>query len=76
MTGSRQAARRTLLYIAVFPFSFYFGQVYSEATFLLFTVLAHYRYRPENRGRKVALLTLVACVAAGRKMRSPREKRG
>jgi hypothetical protein len=40
LTGSRPAARRAVLYIAVFPFSFYFGQVYSEATFLLWTVLA------------------------------------
>lgn len=28
----------------------------------LFTILAHFRYRPENRGRKVAMLTVIACV--------------
>jgi ABC-type transport system involved in cytochrome c biogenesis permease subunit len=28
----------------------------------LFTLLAHYRYRPEKRGRRVAVLTIVACA--------------
>lgn len=37
--------------------------VTTAIAWFLFTVLAHYRYRPENRGRKVALLTLFACAA-------------
>jgi hypothetical protein len=39
LTGSREAARRTVLYIAVFPFSIYYTRVYTEALFLLVTVL-------------------------------------
>jgi hypothetical protein len=38
--GSRQIARRTVVYIAVFPWSFFMGRVYSESVFLLTTVLA------------------------------------
>ena len=34
--------------------------VTSCVAWLLFTVLAHYRYQPENRGRKVAVLTIIA----------------
>lgn len=30
---------------------------------LILTVLAHNRHRPEHRGRRVAVLTLIACVA-------------
>ena len=40
LTGRREAARLTVLYITVFPFSFYFAHVYSESLFLLWTVLA------------------------------------
>jgi hypothetical protein len=40
LTGTREAARRTVFYIAVFPFSIYFTRVYTEALFLLLTVLA------------------------------------
>jgi Mannosyltransferase (PIG-V) len=40
LTGSREAARRTILYIAVFPFSIYFTRVYTEGLFLLLTVLS------------------------------------
>jgi hypothetical protein len=40
LTGSRPVAQRTILYLAVFPFSFYFTRVYTEALFLLVTVLA------------------------------------
>lgn len=29
---------------------------------LIFTILVHYRHRPENRGRRVAILTIVACA--------------
>lgn len=36
----REAARRTVLYVAVFPFSFFFTRVYTESLFLLVSVLA------------------------------------
>lgn len=36
--------------------------VLTMIAWLLFTLLAHYRFRPEKRGRKVALLTIVACI--------------
>ena len=38
--GSRQVAQRTILYLAVFPFSLFFTRVYTESVFLLTTVLA------------------------------------
>ena len=38
--GDREAARRTVLYVAVFPFSFFFTRVYTESLFLLLTILA------------------------------------
>jgi hypothetical protein len=38
-------ARRAVLLTAIFPFSFFFGQVYTESTFLLFTVLGFYLFR-------------------------------
>jgi hypothetical protein len=38
--GSRQVARRTVLYITVFPWSLFMGRVYSESVFLLTSVLA------------------------------------
>jgi hypothetical protein len=40
ITGSPETARRAALYLAVFPFSFYFTRVYTEALFLLLTVTA------------------------------------
>jgi hypothetical protein len=40
VTGQREAARRTVLYIAVFPFSFAFGRVYAESLFLFMSVAA------------------------------------
>jgi len=36
--GDREAARRTLLYVAVFPFAYFFTDVYTESLFLLLTV--------------------------------------
>ena len=39
------AAERAAVYTAIFPFSFFFGAVYTESTFLLFTVLAFYGFR-------------------------------
>ena len=40
MLGSREAARRTVLYIVVFPWSLFMARVYSESLFLLTSVLA------------------------------------
>ena len=40
LLGSREVARRTVLLISVFPFSFFFTVVYTEALFLLLTLLA------------------------------------
>jgi hypothetical protein len=41
----RRTALRAVLLIAVFPFSYFFGEVYSESTFLLFAVLGFYGFR-------------------------------
>jgi hypothetical protein len=41
----RRRAERAVLLTAIFPFSFFFGAVYSESTFLLFTVLSFYCLR-------------------------------
>ena len=38
--GDRETARRTVLYVAVFPFAYFFTQVYTESLFLLLTVAA------------------------------------
>lgn len=38
--GSREIARRTVLYVAVFPWSLFLARVYAESVFLLTTVLA------------------------------------
>jgi hypothetical protein len=38
--GDRETARRTVLYVAVFPFACFFTQVYAESLFLLATVAA------------------------------------
>ena len=38
--GSRETARRAIIYLAVFPFSLFFTRVYTESIFLLTTVLA------------------------------------
>jgi len=45
--GSAAADRpgRAALLTAIFPFSFFFGAVYTERTFLLFAVLAFYAFR-------------------------------
>ena len=42
---SRVHARRAVLLATIFPFSFFFGVVYTESLFLLFTVLAFYGFR-------------------------------
>jgi mannosyltransferase PIG-V len=40
ISGSREAARRTIVYIVVFPWSLFLARVYSESVFLLTSVLA------------------------------------
>jgi hypothetical protein len=40
ITGDREAARRTVLYLAVFPFSLFFSRVYAESLFLLLSAQA------------------------------------
>jgi hypothetical protein len=40
MLGGRDEARRTVLYVAVFPFAYFFTQVYAESLFLLVSVAA------------------------------------
>jgi len=41
----RRRAERAVLLTAIFPFSFFFGAVYTESTFLVFTLLAFYGFR-------------------------------
>jgi hypothetical protein len=41
----RRRAERAVLLTMIFPFSFFFGEVYTESTFLLFTVLSFYCFR-------------------------------
>ena len=38
--GDRETARRTVLYVAVFPFAYFFTQVYTESLFLVTSVSA------------------------------------
>ena len=39
-SGDREVARRTVLYLAIFPFALFFTRVYAESVFLLTSVLA------------------------------------
>jgi hypothetical protein len=41
----RRRAERAVVLAAVFPFSFFFGMIYTEALFLLLAVLAFYAFR-------------------------------
>jgi mannosyltransferase PIG-V len=41
-------AERAALYISIFPFAFFFGVVYTESLFLLFTVLSFYGFRTRH----------------------------
>lgn len=41
----RHRAERAVLLTAIFPFAFFFGAVYTESTFLLFTLLSFYGFR-------------------------------
>jgi hypothetical protein len=43
-----EAALRTVLYVAVFPFAFFFGVVYTESLFLLLSVTAFYGFRTQR----------------------------
>lgn len=40
--GDRLNARRTIVYLAIFPTAFFFSMMYSESLFLLFTVATFY----------------------------------
>ena len=41
----RRRAERAALFTAIFPFAFFYGVVYTEALFLLFTVVSFYGFR-------------------------------
>jgi hypothetical protein len=41
----RRRAERAVLLTAIFPFAFFFGAVYTESTFLLFTLLSFHGFR-------------------------------
>lgn len=61
MSGSREIARRTVLCVAVFPWSLFYGRVYAESLFLLTSVLAvgrAYEGRWQAAGWWGALATL------------------
>jgi Mannosyltransferase (PIG-V) len=45
---SRATAERAVVFASVFPFAFFYGVVYSEAVFLLFTVTAFYGFRTKR----------------------------
>ncbi|MBI3262359.1 MAG: glycosyltransferase family 39 protein [Acidobacteria bacterium] len=42
---TEEEATRAVLYSAVFPFAFFFGVIYAESVFLLFTLWAFYGFR-------------------------------
>ena len=44
----RRQAERAVLLAAVFPFSFFFGLVYSESLFLLMSILSFYAFRTRH----------------------------
>ena len=48
----RRRAERAVLLTAIFPFSFFFGAVYTESTFLLFTLLRFYGFRTRQLGAR------------------------
>ncbi|MBI4888613.1 MAG: hypothetical protein HY824_16065 [Acidobacteria bacterium] len=60
--GSREVARRTVLYIAVFPWSLFLARVYSESVFLLTSVLAVSRAH-ESRWRAAGFWGALATLA-------------
>ena len=45
---NRRQAERAVLLTAIFPFSFFFGLVYTESLFLLLTVLSFYGFRTRH----------------------------
>jgi hypothetical protein len=46
--GDRETARRTVLYLSIFPFALFFTRVYAESVFLLTSVLAVSRAHEEK----------------------------
>jgi len=57
-----RASRRTVVLFACLPTSFFFLAPYSEAPFLLASLLAFYWARTERWGLRVALSCLAACL--------------
>jgi hypothetical protein len=43
-----EPSQRAVLLMTIFPFSFFYGVAYSEATFILFTLLAFYLFRTKR----------------------------
>jgi hypothetical protein len=62
----RRAAERAVLLITIFPFSFFYGLVYSEATYLLFALLAFLAFRTRRwlAGGLCAALAIAARAPA------------
>jgi hypothetical protein len=58
--GDRETARRTVLYLAVFPFAFFFTMVYTESLFLFLSVSAVAAATASRWGLAGALGFLVA----------------
>jgi len=58
--GDRETARRTVLYVAVFPFAFFFTMVYTESLFLCLSVSAVAAATASRWGLAGALGFLVA----------------
>jgi hypothetical protein len=58
--GDRETARRTVLYVAAFPFAFFFTMVYTESLFLFLSVSAVFAATASRWGLAGALGFLVA----------------
>lgn len=56
---SQKIATQTIIYLLVFPTSFFFGAIYTESFFLLLVVLSFYLSR-KNKPYKAALVAAVA----------------
>ena len=84
----RRRAECAALFIAIFPFAFFFGVVYSESTYLMFTVLAFYGFRTRrwiagglcgafataSRVNGILMLPALAWIAWRTAERTPRDR--
>lgn len=84
----RERSVRAVLLTTIFPFSFFFGMVYTEAVFLLFTVLSIYAFRQRRwiagglagavatatRVNGVLMLPALAWIAWRNSAATPRER--